>query len=214
MLTDFGEGFDSRMDKTELTQNILDREWNMFQQVQNIGGRACCQDDEATFRLMRGAQFAAWNEAMLTSYQNDLIHAEETGENLLSEKYGYMMKSTHPDEYEQIRELLPPVSEEKEKLVEEILAIEIRQTGKFRDMYPNLGKCGRPLTTAEDSGEASVETYTRGELLTYSMETLELYLTHLRKLDQSKILFPLLVMKATVRASGYFTLDEAERACR
>lgn len=202
------------MDRTELTQNILDREWNMFQRVQNVGGRACCQDNEVTFRLMRGAQFSAWNEAMLASYQNDLIHAEEAGENLLSEKYGYMMKWTYPDEYEQIRELLPPVSAKKEKLVEEILAIEIRQTARFREMYPNLGKCGRPLTTAEDSGETSVETYTRGELLSYSVETLELYLAHLRKLDQSKILFPLLVMKATVRASGYFTLNEAERACR
>ena len=202
------------MNRAELTRDILDREWNMFQQVQNVGGRACCQDNEETFRLMRGAQFSAWNEEMLVSYRNDLIRAGETGENLLSEKYGYMMKSTYPDEYEQIQDLLPPISAEKEKLVEQILAIEIRQTKTFRDMYPNLGKCGRPLTSTEDAGGASVETYTRGELLTYSEETLKLYFAYLFKLEQSRILFPMLVMKATVRASGYFSLNEAEMACR
>lgn len=60
----------------------------------------------------------------------------------------------------------------------------------------------------------SVETYTRGELTTYSEQTLELYLNHLQKLEQNKVLFPMIVMKATVRANGYFSLDEAEKACR
>ena len=126
-----------------------------------------------------------------------------------------MMRSTHPQEYEQIQDLLPPVSPEKERLVEEILAIEISQTAKFRAMYPNLGRRGRPLTTAEDhDAVTSVETYTRGELQTYSERTLELYLNHLRKLEQNKVLFPLIVMKATVRANGYFSLDEAEKVFR
>ena len=151
---------------------------------------------------------------MLASYRQDLMHAEETGHNLLSEKYGYMMQSTFPGEYERIRELLPPVSAEKEQLVEQILEIELRQTKEFRQMYPNLGKRGRPLTTAEDAGGTSVETYTRGELTTYSEQTLELYLNHLQKLEQNKVLFPMIVMKATVRANGYFSLDEAEKACR
>ena len=43
---------------------------------------------------------------------------------------------------------------------------------------------------------------------------LELYLNHLQKLEQNKVLFPMIVMKATVRANGYFSLDEAEKACR
>ena len=203
------------MNRSEIAEDILNREWNLFQQVQNVGGRASCQEDERTFRIMRAAQFEAWNEAMLASYQQDLIQAEEAGRNPLSEKYGYMMRSTHPQEYEQIQDLLPPVSPEKERLVEEILAIEISQTAKFRAMYPNLGRRGRPLTTAEDhDAVTSVETYTRGELQTYSERTLELYLNHLRKLEQNKVLFPLIVMKATVRANGYFSLDEAEKVFR
>ena len=203
------------MNRSEIAEDILNREWNLFQQVQNVGGRASCQEDERTFRIMRAAQFEAWNEAMLASYRQDLIQAEEAGSNPLSEKYGYMMRSTHPQEYEQIQDLLPPVSPEKERLVEEILAIEISQTAKFRAMYPNLGRRGRPLTTAEDhDAVTSVETYTRGELQTYSERTLELYLNHLRKLEQNKVLFPLIVMKATVRANGYFSLDEAEKVFR
>ena len=203
------------MNRSEIAEDILNREWNLFQQVQNVGGRASCQEDERTFRIMRAAQFEAWNEAMLASYRQDLIQAEEAGRNPLSEKYGYMMRSTHPQEYEQIQDLLPPVSPEKERLVEDILAIEISQTAKFRAMYPNLGRRGRPLTTAEDhDAVTSVETYTRGELQTYSERTLELYLNHLRKLEQNKVLFPLIVMKATVRANGYFSLDEAEKVFR
>ena len=210
-----GEGCESSMNRSEIAEDILNREWNLFQQVQNVGGRASCQEDERTFRIMRAAQFEAWNEAMLASYRQDLIQAEEAGRNPLSEKYGYMMRSTHPQEYEQIQDLLPPVSPEKERLVEEILAMEISQTAKFRAMYPNLGRRGRPLTTAEDhDAVTSVETYTRGELQTYSERTLELYLNHLRKLEQNKVLFPLIVMKATVRANGYFSLDEAEKVFR
>ncbi len=199
------------MERTEMTADILNREWDMFQQVQNVGGRASCQENERAFRLMRQAQFAAWNEDMLASYQKDLIRAEETGHNLLSEKYGYMMKWTYPEEYEQIRDQLPPVSAKKEKLVEAILEIELKQTKQFRAMYPNLGKRGRPLTAAEDANGTSVETYTRGELTSYSVETLQTYLEHIRKLEHNKVLFPLIVMRATVRASGYVSLDEAER---
>ena len=60
------------MNRSEIAEDILNREWNLFQQVQNVGGRASCQEDERTFRIMRAAQFEAWNEAMLASYRQDL----------------------------------------------------------------------------------------------------------------------------------------------
>lgn len=69
------------MNRSEIAEDILNREWNLFQQVQNVGGRASCQEDERTFRIMRAAQFEAWNEAMLASYRQDLIQAEEAGRN-------------------------------------------------------------------------------------------------------------------------------------
>lgn len=185
----------------------------MFQKVRNIGGRAECQENETEFRIMRKAQFQGWNEEMLASYQRDLIIAERTGHNLLAEKYGYMMKWTHPEEYEQIRDMLPLVSEEKQQLVDEIVSIEIRQTEQFRAMYPNLGRRGRPLRAADDVYGTSVETYARGELMTYSVETLRQYWLHRYKMDRNQTLIPLIVMEATVRASGYRSLDDAEQAC-
>ena len=56
------------MEKAERISDILSREWNMFQKVQNTGGRASCQDDQRGFCVMRGAQFAAWDDAMPVSY--------------------------------------------------------------------------------------------------------------------------------------------------
>lgn len=41
----------------EKIQKIIDIEWEMFQQVDNIGGRADCQDDKETFYIMRRSQY-------------------------------------------------------------------------------------------------------------------------------------------------------------
>ena len=49
--------------------------------------------------------------------------------------------------------------------------------------------------------------------MTYSFETLKQYLHHLKELEQSNVLFPMIVMQETVKANGYFSLDAAEKAC-
>ena len=41
----------------DIIQQIVDIEWAFFDQVQNIGGRADCQDDYPTFLIMRKRQF-------------------------------------------------------------------------------------------------------------------------------------------------------------
>ncbi|MDY2738998.1 MAG: DUF4125 family protein [Acidaminococcus sp.] len=38
----------------KLIQRIIEREWTLFDEVHNIGGRASCQDDRETFFIMRG----------------------------------------------------------------------------------------------------------------------------------------------------------------
>ena len=83
----------------------------MMDKVQNCGGRAHCQDDWETFRLMRTSQMRAWNQPMLDSYLDDLRSAQTEGRNLLCEKYAYMMERTNPAEYAAqmcIRDRLPP----------------------------------------------------------------------------------------------------------
>ena len=53
------------MTLTEKKQQLIDLEWQFFQGVHNEGGRADCQNNLPTFRLMRGSQFAPWPEALV-----------------------------------------------------------------------------------------------------------------------------------------------------
>jgi len=80
------------LDRNTLIHELCGREWNMFVQVNNRGGKASCQNDELFFRKMRTCQFSGWSDAMLQSYQKDLIHAENAGRNLPMEKYAWMAK--------------------------------------------------------------------------------------------------------------------------
>ena len=55
-----------------MIKEIIEREWEFFQKVQNIGGRASCQDDFETFNIQRTAQFKVFYQDVLESYLNDL----------------------------------------------------------------------------------------------------------------------------------------------
>ena len=88
--------------KEDLIAKIVAMEWDMFQHVVNIGGRAACQDDPETFRIMRSSQAMAWSEDSLASYLEDLAAAAQAGRNLLTEKYARMMEFTAPLEYARI----------------------------------------------------------------------------------------------------------------
>ena len=44
--------------KDRMIDDIIDIEWNMFDKVNNAGGRAACQDDWWTFYAMRFSQFS------------------------------------------------------------------------------------------------------------------------------------------------------------
>ncbi len=46
--------------KDELIRRIISEEYRMFSEVQNIGGRASCQDDFDTFYIMRSLRRTRW----------------------------------------------------------------------------------------------------------------------------------------------------------
>ena len=196
--------------KEELIKKIVKMEWDMFQKVQNIGGRALCQDDWRTFEIMRVGQFMSWSDAPLQSYLTDLEEGEKSGRNLLSEKYARMMKSTSPLEYAQIEHLLLPLAPEVPPLIEKIVKIFLEWEEEIRQKFPHVTARERPLYSSEDSPfVTSMETYLRGELATYSRRTLELYYNHLLDQKSRNINGAEITLEYIVKQYGYKSIDEA-----
>ena len=89
--------------------------------VNNIGGRADCQDDFATFNIMRRSFLEAFGTDTLALYAADLKQALEEGRNLITEKYAYMMEFTNKEYFDEaLKSQLPGISPEKEELVGKI----------------------------------------------------------------------------------------------
>ncbi len=202
------------MEREALISGIVALEWAMFQKTQNAGGRADCQDDWNTFEIMRVSQAQIWADDTLESYLRDLEQAAERGENLIAYKYAYMMERTYPEEYERIKSMLPEPSALKLSLVEEICAIHGGWTIEARLRYPRLAARGRPVSREAEkgSGWASIDSYLRGELLTYSERTLELCLRDTKKANERGENLTLAILKNTAAAYGYRSLEDLESA--
>ena len=67
---------------SKLIENIIRLEWDMFQKVKNVGGRASCQDDFKTFHIMRRSQYENWTDEMLLSYYTYALSCVENGRKL------------------------------------------------------------------------------------------------------------------------------------
>lgn len=201
------------MDRRErLTDSIVEKELAMFQAVPSAGGKAPCQEDVRTFRIMRTSQMAGWSEAALESYLRDLGEAEDGGRNLLTEKYARMMQSTWPEEYARIEGRLPPLDPRAPQLIEEMVGAMLGWERELLEKYPAIVRRGRPISSAEDSpGVTSLETYLRGELATYSVRTLELCLAHVRQEQAEGINGSAVILEQTMKQYGFASLEEADR---
>ncbi len=192
-------------------EQIVNMEWEMFQNVRNTGGRASCQDDFETFEIMRKSQFLVWDTSLLESYWQDLQEGKLQGRNLVMEKYAYMMESTAPEEYKEIAEGLPEISEEKQAMIEQITAIQVGWREEFAEKYPHLSGQARIIHTSEDTlNDISFETYLRGELKTYSMETLVRYGRNVVAFVREGKNMTEEIMRHTTAFYGYKTLKDAE----
>jgi hypothetical protein len=195
-----------------LIDEILQIEWSMFQSVQNIGGKASCQENPETFRVMRSSQFMSWSDEALKSYLIDLKGAEKEGRNLLSEKYAWMMKSTSPAEYSQIELLLTPLDLEVSLLIDEVAEIMLKWEEELSEEFPHLTKRGRPIRSSEDSQfVTSVETYLKGELASYSKKTLQLYYANLLDQKSKNINGARVILEHIVKQYGYESLEVANK---
>lgn len=202
---------EAKEEMNPIIEQIVEMEWEMFQNVRNTGGRAACQDDFETFDVMRKSQFLIWDLPLLESYWQDLQEGKEQGRNLVMEKYAYMMESTAPKEYEAIATGLPKISEEKQAMVEQIVAIQVGWREEFAEKYPHLSGQARIIHTSEDTlYDISFETYLRGELKTYSMQTLVLYGRRIVAFVQEQKNMTEEIMRYTTAFYGYKTLEDAE----
>ncbi len=195
----------------EQIKEIVRREWEMFDQVDNEGGRAPCQEDYETFEIMRTSQFMAWPEELRAGYLKDLIAAEAAGRNLLMEKYARMMVCTSPQQYAWMEADLPHISAERHKIIEAIISIQLTWREQFAAAYPRLSGQARPIhTEADQPDDTSFETYLRGELQTYSEATLLLYGRMIAAFAREEKNLTEEIMKYTVSQYGYDSLEEAE----
>lgn len=198
------------IEREHLIADIIQAEWRMFQNVQNAGGRAPCQDDTQTFRIMRESQSAGWSDEMLESYFDDLKTAEKEGRNLLTEKYARMMKSTSPAEYARIESLLPPLDAQVTDLIDRITVVFLDWERELSQKFPHVLAKGRPIFSTQDSPvSVSLETYLRGELATYSRKTLELYWANVEKQKAAGINGSAITLTHIVKQYGYNSLEEA-----
>ncbi len=191
----------------QYVEEILALEWEMFSSTNNVGGKASCQSNYPTFKIMRTSQTMSWNDEIRKSYLDDLTQAKEQGRNLLEEKYARMMFFTHKDEYRKLEHLLPPINEDFLKLALEIAEIHKNFELEFSNNYPKLRGQGR----RQDIG-ATTDIYLLGELLTYSTKTLILLREYVIDLCHNNKNLVSLIQDKTVKQYGYKSLEDAENS--
>lgn len=195
----------------ELAERIARAEFEAFDKVKNQGGRADCQDDWFTFSIMRKSQYLTWNPTMLWQYLYDFTREAAGGHNLIEEKYGRMMESTAPAEYEKLKKHFPVLTQEKKQIIEEIVRLQVKWMEDFAAQYPKLAGNARSIHTYEDHlFNTSYETYLRGEISTYSDKMLELYGRYIVKYVKSGQNPAKDIMEHSVLMYGYEGLQDAE----
>ena len=102
-------------------------------------------------------------------------------------------------------------SEEKTDLVNKIMFIYMEWEKEFFERYPIFSSMGRPLYSSEDDNiETSIETYLRGELLSYSEKTLKLYLNYVIDNKEKNINLAIKNMDNLANMQGFKNSDEVE----
>ncbi|MFH0726467.1 MAG: DUF4125 family protein [Pseudomonadota bacterium] len=181
-------------EKARFMQEILDREWEMFQEVKSATP-ASCQNSPDTFRQVRGSIFQLWPHDLMAAYLIELTRARRLGRNLLTEKYARMDN------------LIAPIN--TNPVIDKIVEIETRWQEEIRQKYPALYKRSCRGTEQTDDG-SNFSVYLKCELETYGDTALGIYYEWVYQATQLGMNYSLTMLNHIVLKSGYKSLDEAE----
>lgn len=159
------------MDKVEVIEALIRLEYEMFDNVQGLEGRAACQDDRATFHLMRRCQHQIFSQALLQQVLEEYQLAQAQGRNLIAEKYGYMMAESDPlyfDTY--LKDRLPSISPVKAAALFDLQDIFQEFYNALLQEAPSVARFGRVQETSRY--DVSAATYLIGELKTWPLKAL------------------------------------------
>ncbi len=202
----------SKKTEQELAEQITKTEFEAFDKVKNLGGRADCQDDWFTFSIMRKSQYFTWNKKMLLQYDYDFCREMAKGHNLIEEKYGRMMESTAFEEFVEISAGFPAIDDKKRSIIENIVSMQVAWMEAFATDFPHLAGNARSIHTYEDNlYNTSYETYLRGEISTYSDKMLELYGRYIVEYAKNGGNPARDIMEHSVLMYGYEDLEDAEK---
>jgi len=193
----------------ELIEQIIYIEWKMMISITAIDDPEGCREDPVTFRIMRQSQHLIWSEDTLSSLLADFQLADSQQVNMVAERYAHMMKVTNPSEYEQIKNGLRPVTTEAVQIVEKIMKVFSAWNAQVDMRYPNIRSLGRPAK--ENDTWTSVDTYLRGELLTYSEKTLSLCLKDIYQAHIQSINLSEMILQNMARCYKFQSIDEMEK---
>lgn len=192
-----------------IVKQIVDMEWDLFTNLNNTGGRAFCQDNKEEFYINRTTQWENLTEEIQDSYLNDMLIAEEQGRNMLFEKYAYMMKTTHPDEYESIKKYLPREDSMKTRVIERIENIVMKWEIEFKEKYPKFAKLCRPTENNIEDELTSARVYLVGEHMTYSYTTNLYYFEYVKSLEYNLVEK---IFTDIVKKKGYESIEQVENS--
>lgn len=191
-------------ERDKLIQEILQTELEMFLSVQAREPVSCQQDPEG-FRVNRAAQFSVWSEQTLASYRQDLERAVEQGRNLMTLKYARM------------EDLIPKLHDDilVNNLIDQIVMIQVGWQKEMMARYPYLMKRGRPLDDEEKVlRTTSFVKYLRGELETYSSDTLAHLYRDVTESQANEQNMTQSIYENLVKSHGYASIEDAEKSAK
>ena len=105
----------------------------------------------------------------------------------------------------------PTSGEERQQIIEQLLILTQEWCEAFSRDYPKLSRQGRPITAPKGCGITSVMTYAKGEMSTYSLQTLSCLLALYRKYREEKINLHETVVGEELRQLSGQTLEQIEK---